>query len=149
MRDITRAVENAFQVLLMKADREGKHVISTSSIKEYIPPELISGLSGDTDTAYLAQVGLGQVIQSILWRHDFRSLGRGFFVNLEQCDNVSYLAELYNNSDSSVLEKETIRKRIKSKCDGQGVFSFEGDRLDYDFNMTEEEFYEYVREDAV
>ncbi len=46
MREIVKAVENAIQMLEAKADREGKHVIKTVSIRNHIPDRLISDWKG-------------------------------------------------------------------------------------------------------
>ena len=152
MREIVRAAENALLVLEAKADREGKHVIRTSSIKALIPGHLVSDWIGqDTETAYLAKCGLAQVIQSRLYEHGYRSLGGGYFVKLDICSNPEYLVELYNSADTSVRDKITIRRRIKERCDGQytAVFSDDGQFVRYEFNMTQEEFFVCVEDDAV
>ena len=48
-------------------------------------------------------------------------------------------------------DKMAIRKRIKEQCDGQAVaiFAQDGQFVGYEFNKTQEEFYEYVKRDAV
>jgi hypothetical protein len=152
MRTIIRAVENAIQHLEAKAEDEGKHVIKTGSIKERIPNSIVSDwIDQDTETAYLAKCGLAQVVQSRLYEHGYRSLGNGYFVKLDICKNPEYLVELYNNADTSVRDKMAIRKRIKEQCDGQAVaiFAQDGQFVGYEFNKTQEEFYEYVKRDAV
>jgi len=152
MREITRAVENAIQVLEAKADREKKHVIKTGSIRLFIPRQLVDDWVGqDTDTAYLANCGLAQVIQSRLYEHGYRSLGNGYFVKLDICDNPEYLTELYNNADVSVKDKVAIRRRIKERCDGQSeaIFSEDGQFIGYKFSKTQEEFYACVEGDSV
>lgn len=152
MREIVRAVENAIQVLEAKADREGKHVIKTGSIRKHIPNRLVSDWIGlDTETAYLAKCGLTQVVQSRLYEHGYRSLGDGFFVKLDTCSNPEYLVELYNNADTSVQEKIAIRRRIKEQCDGQGamIWANDGSLIGYEFAKTQEEFYACVKADAV
>lgn len=152
MRIIIRAVENAIQFLEAKAEDEGKHVIKTSSIKDHVPHDLVSDwIDQDTETSYLAKTGFGQVVQSRLYEHGYRSLGNGYFVKLDICDNPEYLVELYNNADTSVRDKIAVRKRIREQCDGQAValFAQDGQFIGYEFNKTQEEFYECVESDAV
>lgn len=152
MRIIIRTVENAIQSLELQAEIEGKHVIKTDSIKQRIPRRMVSDwIDQDTETAYLAKCGLGQVIQSRLYEHGYRSLGNGYFVKLDICNNPEYLVELYNNADTSVRDKIAVRKRIREQCDGQAVaiFAKDGQFIGYEFNKTQEEFYECVEDDAV
>ena len=152
MRTIIRAVENAIISLEEKAESEGKHVIKTGSIKKEIPEKLTSDWSDpESEAAYLARCGLTQVIQSRLQEHGYRSLGSGYFVKLDICNNPEYLVELYNNADTSVREKIVIRRRIKEQCDGQAVavFAEDGRFVGYEFNKTQEEFYACVEDDAV
>lgn len=152
MRKIIRTVENAIRYLEMQAETEGKHVLKTESIKKHIPDNLISDWKDqDTETAYLAKCGLAQVVQSRLYEHGYRSLGNGYFVKLDICSNPEYLVELYNNADTSVRDKIAVRKRIKEQCDGQAVaiFARDGQFIGYEFNKTQEEFYECVESDAV
>jgi len=152
MREIVKAVEDAIQMLEAKADHEGKHVIKTASIRNHIPDRLISDWKGqETETAYLADRGLGQVIQSRLQEHGYRSLGDGYFVKLDTCSNPEYLVELYNNADTSVKDKVRIRRMIKDHCDGQGttIWAADGSFVGYEFTKTQEEFYACVEDDAV
>lgn len=149
MRNITIFVEEAINELERQIAETGKHVIKTESIKDLVNPRIIISGAND-DSTYLAEIGFGQVIQSRLYEHGYRSLGKGYFVNLNSCRDVHYLMMLYDNADTSVADKVRIRKLIREQCDGQGVYIFDGvEPIGTRFNMTEEEFYDQVKADAV
>ena len=112
MRNITIFVEEAINELERQIAETGKHVIKTESIKDLVNPRIIISGAND-DSTYLAEIGFGQVIQSRLYEHGYRSLGKGYFVNLNSCRDVHYLMMLYDNADTSVADKVRIRKLIK------------------------------------
>jgi hypothetical protein len=128
----------------------GKHLISTKTIREQTLARLdLGGINEESE--YLIDIGLTQVIQGVLFYHGYRSVGRGYFINLEKCNDPVYLQRLYNRAETSAEAKEAIRIKIEvlkvKYTNPQLVFG--GIECKIREPMTEAEFEEMIREDAV
>lgn len=140
-----------FEISLIEAELEkfNRHAIKTQTLKSRCLNH-ISLDSNNDETAYCAKIGFDQVVQSRLNQHEYRSIGRGNFVNLEKCTDANYLAVMLKEAQLTVDEKTSVRNRIKKLCDGQGEMSFNEDgSVDIGFNLTENEFWAKVEKDAI
>jgi hypothetical protein len=150
LRDIVKIIDDRISTLEFVMKSAGKHVIKTSSIWKAIPADIQFAMADDTDLSYCVKSGCGQVIQSRLQNRGYKSLGDGFFVNLNDCFNVEYLKRLFDNSEMSLKEKKEALSRVRRQCDGQGEFIFDGNSfIGYEFNKTQEEFIDCLEADAV
>lgn len=127
----------------------GRHLIRTETIKEAVRERIdIGGVNEESD--YLIDVGIGQVVQSVLYSKGYRSVQTGYFVNLDKCENPFYLTNLLNNAEVEEKAKIGIKQRIDAirhtYCDGQYRFDANGDLIQ---PLTEEEFNEMLRRDAI
>ena len=149
MKNITFATKEAISTLESMMIEHEKHVMKTESIKNIVLKNVfINGVNDDSD--YCILLGLNQIIQQKLYVKGYRSLGNGYFVNLDKCENVCYLSILLKNEDTTIKEKVRIRELIQEKCDGSGHWTFEGTKITgWDFNMTLDEFWGAVEADAV
>lgn len=77
---------------------ENKHVIRTETMKSRILGH--SGImTSDTNTRYLAELGIQQVVQSVLNSNGFYSVANGFFVSLSECKNLVRLKIMLRNAN--------------------------------------------------
>ena len=146
---VTFVIDQEIDLIETLMAQNDKHMISTETLKNRTLLHIVL-MSGNDDTEWLADVGLGQAIQSRLWAHGYRSVRRGYFVNLDTCEDVNYLVALYDNADINVSERVMVRERIKKirnqRCDGQLSFDANGKII---IPITEEEFMSRIIADAV
>lgn len=153
MRNPSIVVDRIINVLEAKMAQEDKHIIKTDTIKRIALGEVV--ISGNNeDTEWLASVGFGQVIQSRLQKRGYRSVRKGRFVCLNNCEDVEYLHQLLQAADISVEEKDDIRNKIRkirdAKLSGQIRFDFDGNIISGLFiPLSEEELMEKLEADAV
>lgn len=149
MNNVWRLVINQVEIAEQTMEGQGKHLIRTDRIKQRVKDRL--GVAGvDDDSDYLVDVGIQQVIQSVLYSRDYRSVKTGFFVNLAKCDNPTYLNKLLTNAETAEDAKTRIRMRIKElraqALDQQFRFDINGNIIT---PMTPEEFDKMLEEDAI
>jgi len=77
---------------------ENKHVIRTETMKNRILGHS-DIVTSDTNTRYLAEIGIQQVIQSVLNSNGFYSVANGFFVSLNECKNLVRLKIMLRNAN--------------------------------------------------
>lgn len=102
----------------------GKEVIKTSTLKKRI---LMHGDidTDDANTAYLAYIGLGQVVQSVLGQDGWRSvLGNGYFAAPSVCEHGVWLKEMLRNAETRVKSAESAYENVR-----QIAFAFDGAEL--------------------
>lgn len=146
MKYITNIVDHEIELLEISMEHQEKHLISTDTLKERCLAHIDID-TGNDDTEWLSKIGFGQVIQSRLYAHGYRSVRTGFFVNFDKVTDIEYLAALLANAETNVLEKEMIKEQIKKKCDGQGFLNPE--TMEVVMPMNEEEFMQKIMADAV
>ena len=56
----------------------------------------------DENTKYLAEVGLVQVAQSVLWADGWRSVAEGYFMSLHACEDLEKLKIMHRNTSNRV-----------------------------------------------
>lgn len=77
---------------------KNKYAVKTDTIRNRIL--LHSEIdTGDANTRYLAEVGIQQVIQSVLNSNGFYSVANGFFVSLNECENIALLKIMLKNAN--------------------------------------------------
>ena len=76
-------------------------MIKTETLKNRI---LAHGdiITDDENTRYLAEVGLVQVAQSVLWADGWRSVAEGYFMSLYACEDLRKLKIMHRNSSNRV-----------------------------------------------
>lgn len=153
MKNISIIVGGIISDIEVALESKGKHIIKTKTIRERtLGCVEIKGVNDDSD--YLADVGLGQVIQSQLYTKGYRSVRNGFFVNLDRCEDIEYLQKLLENADTTANDKIMIRNRIKSlrdkKLSGQIEFDIIGNVVNgLNIPMNESEFMERLEGDSL
>ena len=76
-------------------------MIKTETLKDRI---LAHGdiITDDENTRYLAEVGLVQVAQSVLWADGWGSVAEGYFMSLHACEDLRKLKIMHRNSSKRV-----------------------------------------------
>lgn len=76
-------------------------MIKTETLKDRI---LAHGdiITDDENTRYLAEGGLVQVAQSVLWADGWRSVAEGYFMSLHACEDLRKLKIMHRNSSNRV-----------------------------------------------
>lgn len=76
-------------------------MIKTETLKDRI---LAHGdiITDDENTRYLAEVGLVQVAQSVLWADGWRSVAEGYFMSLHAREDLRKLKIMHRNSSNRV-----------------------------------------------
>lgn len=133
---------------------QNKGVIRTSTLRRMVEEYRGVDISDKNEIReYLMSAGLGQVIQKRLQERDYRSVKEGLFVNLEKCDNLHFLKQLFENEDLLIKDKEKVQRRIESiikkHTDQQGYFDLSSPDLYVKFNITEEELIAELEANAI
>ena len=90
-----------------------KHVIRTDTMKTRIL--LHSEINaGDANTRYLAELGIQQVVQSVLNSNGFYSVTNGFFVSLNECKNLVRLKIMLKNASRREESAEWTKDKMES-----------------------------------
>lgn len=146
MRNESLVFDQEITYLEIEMDDARKHLISTETLRNRAIPHF--DIATDSETAdYFVDVGIGQVMQSRLHARGYRSVRRGYFVNLDRCDSLEYLTALLGNSELDIESREKVMKKIKEKRDGQTSIDFATGTIHVP--MTEEEFMREIEADAV
>ncbi|MBR3320750.1 MAG: hypothetical protein IKG04_02270 [Exiguobacterium sp.] len=144
---IVDLVIDGIEIQLMESN---KHVIRIETVKNRAM-EYIEFDAKNDDTVQCVKIGFDQIVHIRLHDYGYRSVRTGMFINLDDCDNIKRLKELFDSADTSVADKQKVMMRIKKKLDGQMVMQFdeEGHCTDYIETMTEEEFVADLEADAI
>lgn len=153
MTRLTAIIDEEILILENELKETDNHVIKTATLKDRVMRH-IQFDGKNEETQYCAKVGFSQTIQMRLWVKGYRSLRTGFFINLDNCENVPYLQELLANADLAVSERERVKDRIKSlrdkKLSGQIEFDIAGNVINGLTNpLTESELMELILDDAI
>ena len=95
--------------------RKNKYVIKTRTLKERIfahPQCEIS--TRDINTRYLAEVGMTQVVQSVLWADGWRSVvGNGYFLPACDAKKAEWANLLRRNASARVGQAEAAYEIVR------------------------------------
>lgn len=82
-------------------------------------------MTSDANTRYLAEVGIQQVIQSVLNSNGFYSVANGFFVSLHECKNLVRLKIMLKNAsrreESAEGTKDTMEAITFKQLKMEGI----------------------------
>ena len=118
----SEVVDTIINLLESQMRREKKHLLKTDTIIRLVTSHI--DLSDELpEREELLAIGIKQVIQGRLYAHGYFSIQTGYFVNIEQCENLFYLQNIIDNKDSTIESKVKARNRIKvlKGLDGQMV----------------------------
>ena len=146
MRDESFIFDQEIVFIEIEMEQLNKHLISTETLMQRALPHFDID-AGTDSTEYFTDVGVRQVMQSRLYAHGYRSVRRGYFVNLDRCDSLEYLQALLGNSELDVENREKVMRKIKEKRDAQTSMDFATGTIHVP--MTEEEFMREIEADAV
>lgn len=109
----SEVVDTIINLLENRMRREGKHLLRTDTIFRLATSHI--DLTDELpEREELMSIGIKQVIQSRLYAHGYFSIQTGYFVNVEQCENLYYLQSVIDNKDSVIEAKTRARNRIKA-----------------------------------
>ena len=109
----SEVVDTIINLLENRMRREGKHLLKTDTIFRLVTSHI--DLTDELpEREELMSIGIKQVIQSRLYAHGYFSIQTGYFVNVEQCENLYYLQSVIDNKDSVIEAKTRARNRIKA-----------------------------------
>ena len=118
----SEVVDTIINLLESQMRHEKKHLLKTDTIIRLVALHI--DLSDELpEREELLAIGIKQVIQGRLYAHGYFSIQTGYFVNIEQCENLFYLQNIIDNKDSTIESKVKARNRIKvlKGLDGQMV----------------------------
>ena len=118
----SEVVDTIINLLESQMRHEKKHLLKTDTIIRLVAFHI--DLSDELpEREELLAIGIKQVIQGRLYAHGYFSIQTGYFVNIEQCENLFYLQNIIDNKDSTIESKVKARNRIKvlKGLDGQMV----------------------------
>ena len=138
-----------------KMKRLNRHLIKTESIYQMVSHHIdLTDDSGEREE--LLEIGIKQVIQSRLYCRGYFSVEKGYFVNVEQCDNLAYLKMILNNKDDVINNKVDARNQVKQRIkelmglDGQMTLIPDSDNILIPMETkTQEELLDDLEADAV
>ena len=85
----SEVVDTIINLLENRMKREGKHLLRTDTIFRLVTSHI--DLTDELpEREELMSIGIKQVIQSRLYAHGYFSIQTGYFVNVEQCENLYY-----------------------------------------------------------
>ena len=150
MSNVTFVINQMIALIEDRMESNQKHLISTETLKREVRKHLHLSAEGD-DSNYCMETGFNHAISSRLYENGYRSVRKGYFVNLDRCKDVDYLMALSQNADLLSEEKAIVSARIReiknSRCDGQYRWDLEtGEIVEM---LNEEQFMEKIVEDAV
>jgi len=147
----SEVVDAIINILEHRMRHEKKHLLKTDTILQHVSTHI--NLSDDLpEREELLIIGIKQVIQGRLYAHGYFSIQTGYFVNIEQCENLVYLQNIIDNKDSTIESKVKARNRIKEikGMPGQLVMvPDENNCLQTTANKTAEELQTDIEADAV
>lgn len=129
-----------------------KHVMNTESIRSRFLS--LHPIDSDGEIGIdLQNAGLTQAIQARLQTRGYRSLGRGMFVNVGRCANISYLRNILASAEATAeIKAEVVAQlaRLVKALDGQSEMEIrDGQIIGVKETMTQEEFWRAVSLDSV
>ena len=105
-------VDLIIRALEGKMQRENKHLIKTETIFDmWRQTRWIN--DDDPENLRLFECGMRQAMQSRLYENRYFSVDTGYFVNLDQCQNIGYLELIIRNKDTDIEKKVIVRNKIK------------------------------------
>lgn len=144
-------VDDVILTLESIAKIKGKHLLKTDTICRMIGSQI--DLTDDIpERRELLDIGIRQVIQSRLYAHNYYSVETGYFVNIDNCENLSYLKMIIDNKDEGIKVHVKARNRILEikGLNGQACFvPDEHNELKIVYSQTKEELIEDLETDAV
>ena len=108
----------------------GRHLIKTETIFDRFRRRI--SLDDElSEREELLKDGARQLIQSRLYCSGYFSITKGFFVNIDQCENLTYLKMVIGNKDNAIAIKIRARNRIRELkgYDGQMRIVTEGEQI--------------------
>lgn len=85
----------------MELVEQSRDVIRTETLKNRILAHS-DIVTDDENTKYLAEIGLVQVAQSVLWADGWRSVAEGYFMSLHACEDLGKLKIMHRNASKRV-----------------------------------------------
>lgn len=146
MRDESYVFDEEITLMEIEMESVGKHLISTESLRSRAMPHFDIDAGTET-TERFTEIGIGQVMQQRLYVRGYRSVRRGYFVNLDRCDSLEYLTALLGNVELDVESREKVMRKIKEQRENQLSFDFENGSIH--IPMNEEQFMKHIEADAV
>lgn len=144
-------IDDVILTLESIAKLKGRHLLKTDTIY-YMAGSRIDITDPLPERRELLEIGIRQVIQSRLYAHNYYSVETGYFVNIDNCENLSYLKMIIDNKDEGIKAHVEARNRIlKIKgLNGQGCFvPDEHNELKVVYSQTREELIDDLEADAV
>lgn len=146
--EVVDAIINLLESQMM---HEGKHLLKTDTIIRRVATRI--DLSDELPVMEeLLTIGIKQVIQGRLYAHGYFSIQTGYFVNIEQCENLFYLQKIIDNKDGTIESKVEARNRIKELKGLNGQMVFVPDETNVLFaqeTKTTEELQADIEADAI
>lgn len=158
IRALTSKSEKVDNIIFMLKDRlhtEGKNLIKTETIYK-LCAHCIDLVGKDDEQNELLESGMKQTMQSRLYANRFFSVYPGYFVNIDECTNISYLSMVINEKDNVLANKIGVRNDIKKRinelmaANGQMVMIPDKDGiLNIEETKTQEEIMADLEADAI
>lgn len=119
----SEVVDTIILILEGKLKETNRHLLKTDTIRDMCSNHI--DLSDElTEREELLDIGIRQVIQSRLFAHNYFSVQTGYFVNVNECDNLGYLNLMLKSKDNTIKDKIAVRNQIKKLkgLDGQMTY---------------------------
>ena len=155
---LTSKSEKVDSIIFMLKERlylEKKNLIKTETIYEMCA-HCIDLVGQDDEQNELLESGMRQTIQSRLYANRFFSVYKGYFVNVDECTNISYLSMVINQKDDVINNKANVRNDIKKRINeliaANGQLKMIPDKngiLKIEETKTQEELFLDLEADAV
>ena len=113
--------------LELRLKDEKKHLIKTDTIFRMCQAHF----NLDDDIGYRKEfldIGAKQAIQSRLYAHGYFSVQTGYFVKLDECNNIGYLNLMLKGKDNIIEDKVDARNEVRKRLNevaalnGQMIF---------------------------
>lgn len=141
-------------IILLLEDRlkkKKKHLMKTDTIFDMCKRHI--DLQDDSqEREELLEIGMRQVIQSRLYAHNYFSVQTGYFVNVNDCENLWYLKMIIDGKDTVITGKVAARNRVKELKDLNGQMAIIPDENGIPVvveNKTFSEIISDLEEDAI
>ena len=155
LKSKSEKVDSIIFALKDKLQGQGKNLIKTETIYKMCERQI--DLTGkDDEQNELLESGMRQTIQSRLYANRFFSVYKGYFVNIDDCNIVSYLSMIINSKDDTLSDKvdvrNAIKKRINELMSANGQMIMIPDKsgvLNIEETKTQEEIISDLEADAI
>ncbi len=146
-------IDKCIAICEERLDLENKHLIKAVTLLGMIERQ-ISMMDDDERRERFLVLGAKKVIFNRLYAAGYRSIGRGYWVNIEKCQNEDYLLAVVREEELDRDQKENMLKQyreiMEKKRDGSYEFSFDENNFPHIVEgMTEEDFIRALELDAV